>query len=406
MDDRLWAGIGGPLAPYAPGFGAELSRLGYTPLSAGWQRYLVRDLSAWLASEGLDAADLTAATVEAFLAARRAAGCGHHRSAKGLAPLLWYLRGLGVAPLPVTPVPATAAEALLERYRSYLLGERGVTVGTARHYVGLVRPFLAGRATASGVDLDLTAADVTEFVLAECRRRSSKGAQGLVSALRSVLGFLHVDGLLPGPLAAAVPSVATWRLAGLPRFLEPDQVDALLASCDRRTANGRRDLAILTVLVRLGLRCGEVARLRLADIGWRAGEVSIRGKGNRVERLPLPADVGEAIVGYLQHGRPATAQDRRVFVRVKAPHQGLTSSGITNVVVAAGRRSGLGWLTAHRLRHTAATGMLRAGSPLAEVGQVLRHRRPLSTAIYAKVDIEALRALARPWPIRQRGGAR
>jgi site-specific recombinase XerD len=164
---------------------------------------------------------------------------------------------------------------------------------------------------------------------------------------------------------------------------------------------GRRDFAILTVLARLGLRAGEAAGVELDDIDWRAGEVVIRGKGNRQEGLPLPTDVGEAIAAYLRRGRPHSAQGRQVFLRVRAPHRRLSSSGITQVVAAAGRRAGLGKLGAHRLRHTAATELLRAGAPLVEVGQVLRHRRLLTTAIYVKVDRESLRILARTWP----GGA-
>ena len=195
-----------------------------------------------------------------------------------------------------------------------------------------------------------------------------------------------------------MPSTVSWRLSGLPRALEPDQVRRLLTGCDRATVTGRRDFAILAVLVRLGLRAGEVAGLRLDDIDWRAGELVVVGKGRRAERLPLPIDVGQALTAYLTDGRPVTAQDRCLFVRVKAPHCGLTTGGITQVVVAAAKRAGLGQIHAHRLRHTAATEMLRAGAPLAEIGQLLRHRTPLTTAIYAKVDREQLRELARPWP--------
>jgi site-specific recombinase XerD len=178
-------------------------------------------------------------------------------------------------------------------------------------------------------------------------------------------------------------------------------VSRLLASCDRGTPGGRRDYAILTVLARLGLRAGEVAGLELDDLDWRGGEIIVRGKGNRAERLPLPADVGEAVAGYLRAGRPATAAGRTVFVRVKAPRRALTKGGVTQVVAAAGRRAGLGPLSAHRLRHTVATELLRAGAPLAEIGQLLRHRSALTTAIYAKVDRDALRTIARAWP----GGA-
>lgn len=398
MDEVQRVRVVGPLELYAAGFAAELTRLGYTFFSARLQLQLAAHLSRWLAGKGLDSSMLTPAVVAEFLVARRAAGYTAYRSPKGLSPLLGYLRGLGVAPLLVPAVPQGPAEVLLERYRSYLLGERGLGTETARGYVGLIRPFVVGRARTDGVDVaGLTASDVVGFVLAVSGEQTPKTAQRTVSALRSLLRFCHVEGLLGAPLAAAVPSVAN-RRAGLPRFLEPAQVEALLASCDRGGVAGRRDFAMMTMMVRLGLRAGEVAALGLGDIDWRRGEVTVVGKGPRGERLPLPADVGAAIADYLRHARPAGATDRCVFVRVKAPHRGLTPGGVTQAVVAAGGRAGLGPLTAHRLRHTAATGMLRAGASLAQVGQVLRHRRALTTAAYAKVDRDALRALARIWP--------
>ncbi len=403
MADLLRVRVSGPLLPYAPGFAAELFGQGYTRVSARFQLQLMAHLSRWLADNGLDSTGLTPAAIEAFVSVRRAAGYTNYRSPKAMSPLLEHLRGLGVLPLPPLAVPATPVEALLERYRDYLTVERGLVRGTTRGYAEMVRPFLAGRATTDGLELEhLTAGDVTGFVLAECSRRRSRGsAKLMVTAMRSLLGFLHVDGVLEESLQAAVPSVAGWRLSGLPRGLEADQMQRLLDSCDRRTMVGRRDFAILTVLARLGLRAGEVAGLELGDIDWRAGEVVIRGKSNRQERLPLPSDVGEAVAAHLRRGRPHSAQGRQVFVRVRAPHRALTAAGVTQVVTAAGRRAGLGQLGAHRLRHTAATEMMRAGAPLVEVGQVLRHRRLLTTAIYAKVDRESLRILARTWP----GGA-
>jgi integrase/recombinase XerD len=289
---------------------------------------------------------------------------------------------------------------LLADYREYLAVERALTGDTIEGYVLAVRPFLAGRVS-DGDQLDLAglrAADVVAFVVARCPAQSRGAAKMTVTALRSLLGFLHLRGLVSGPLGEAVPSTASWRLSGLPRALEPEQLEALLVSCDRGAATGRRDYAVLVMLARLGLRRGEVAALKLEDVDWRAGELRIAGKGRRAERLPLPADVGEAIVAYLRDGRPATALDRSLIVRVRAPHHGLTSGGITQIVFAAAGRAGLGPMHAHRLRHTAATQMLRAGASLEEIGQVLRHRQVLTTAIYAKVDRDALRALARPWP--------
>jgi site-specific recombinase XerD len=234
-------------------------------------------------------------------------------------------------------------------------------------------------------------------MIAQSRRLAPKTVQRLASALRSLLRWWHVQGLIGGPLDQAVPKVAN-RRPGLVQPLPPGQVGALLASCDQATAAGRRDLAMLTLLARMGLRAGEVAGLGLDDINWRCGEITIRGKRNRLDALPLPADVGEAIASYLRDGRPATALDRSVFTRVRAPHQGLTPVGVTQAVAAAGRRAGLGVIYAHRLRHSAATSILAQGGSLAEIGQVLRHRQTSTTAAYTKVDIEALRALSRPWP--------
>jgi integrase/recombinase XerD len=391
--------VTGPLERYSSGFAVELVEAGYLPVARAFQLRLMAHLSRWLAREGLGPDSLAGEVVERFLEARRAAGYTSYLTPKALAPLLGHLRGIGAVPPDRAPV-LTGAEALLERYRVYLVGERGLAAVTARGYVDIVRAFVTSREDTDGeLDLwDLTAADVLGFVLAECPRRGRASAKLVVTALRSLLGFLHVEGLIARPLAPVVPSVANWRLAGLPRGLEPAQVRVLLGSCDRGTTTGRRDYAILTVLVRLGLRRGEVAGLGLDDIDWQAGEIVVCGKGNRAERLPLPVDVGEAIVAYLRDGRPATAAGRSVFVRVKAPHRALTPGGVTQVVVSAGKRAGLGEVTAHRLRHTAATELLRAGAPLVEIGQLLRHRTELTTTIYAKVDRDRLRALARPWP--------
>jgi integrase/recombinase XerD len=399
MKDPSRVPVSGPLAAFAPGFAAELERVGYSPLGAMLQLRLMARVSRWLESEGLDAAGLTEVVVERFLAERRAAGYRDYVTARATAPLLRYLRGLGVAPPPASSAPVTAAEVLLERFGEYLAVERGVTAETVEGYVHAVRPFVAGLGGDRASDLrGLTAAQVTEFVVARCPRQTRGAAKMTVTALRSLLGFAHVEGLIERSLVGAVPSAASWRLSWLPRALEPGQVRRLLDSCDRATGSGRRDFAILVLLVRLGLRAGEVAGLGLDDVDWRAGELVVVGKGRRAERLPLPVDVGEAITAYLADGRPATAQDRFVFQRVKAPHRRLTTGGITQVVVSAAKRADLGQIHAHRLRHTAATEMLRAGAPLAEIGQVLRHRTPLTTAIYAKVDRERLRELARPWP--------
>jgi integrase/recombinase XerD len=397
--------VRGPLEPHITGFAEELLRQGYSGCSAEQHVCFIAHLDRWMSAEGVGLDGLSGPVIERYLTQRRAAGYAEYRSVKALRPLLEFLAPLGVLPIQREIPPGPVAQ-LLGRYREYLLVERGLTAGSARGYVDCVRPFIATRVRGGVLDFaGLTACEVTSFVSAACPGRAVGSAKLIVCALRSLLGWLHVTGLVPMSLAAAVPSVAGWRLSNLPKGLEPGELRSLLAGCDRRTRTGRRDYAVLLLLSRLGMRAGEVARLALDDIDWRRGEIAIVGKGNRAERLPLPADVGAAITAYLRRGRPATADGRSVFVRVHAPHRGLTVGGVTMVVFDAAQRVGLSKMHAHRLRHTAATAMLRAGSPLAEVGQVLRHRSMLTTAIYAKVDRDALTVLARPWPVESVGGA-
>lgn len=397
----LHSQVVGPLEPFAQGFAGELARQGYTVGAASHQLGLVAHLSRWMTRGRLGPADLTPAVIERYLRGRRTAGYRLFRSVKGLAPLLGYLRFVDVTPEAVPSPAQTPAGQHLQRYRDYLISERGMGVRSVRGYLDLVRPFIE-RHVGDGADVrGLTTADVTSFLVAESRRLSPKTVQRLASALRSLLGYWHVHGVIDTALAAGVPKVAH-RNPNLPRGLPPGEVEALLGSCDRTQRAGLRDFAMLTLLSRVGLRAGEVAGLRLDDIDWRSGELVIAGKGHRLDRLPLPRDVGAAIADYLQHGRPRQALDRQVFIRVRAPHRGLTSGGVTQAVAAAAHRAGLGTIYAHRLRHSAATSMLAAGASLAEIGQVLRHRRPLTTSTYARVDTEALRTLARPWPT---GGA-
>ena len=248
----------------------------------------------------------------------------------------------------------------------------------------------------------LLPADVTAFVVAQCRsrRRGVAAAKTLTSGLRSLLIFLHVAGWVPVPLVGAVPGVAGWRLSSLPRALEADQVTRLLDSCDRATAIGRRDFAILLLLSRLGLRACEVAALCLDDINWRAGELTVHGKGSQTDGLPLPHDVGQALVEYLRD-RPCGIGCREAFLRTLAPHGPLSPHAIGAIVRHACDRAGVVRVGTHRLRHTVATELLRAGAPLAEIAPVLRHTNLSTTAIYAKVDRLTLRTLARPWPLRR-----
>ena len=399
MGRKVWVpAVSGPLAPFAAGFASWLTSRGYSPSAAADRLYQFDQLSRWLEREGLGVGGLTGEQAERFAKARRAAGLVTWVAPQSAMLPLGYLRALGVAPAPAPVVAQGPLDELLEDYRRYLSIERGLSDHTVLDaYEPAARLFLAGWEGPDGLGLErLGAADVSSFLARECPKRSVSGARDLVCALRSLLRYLHLAGLTETPLVWAVPSVADLRDRTLPRGLEPAAVRRLLASCDRRRLVGRRDYAILLLLARLGLRAGEVAAIGLDDIDWRRGELLVRGKGSRQDVLPLPIDVGEAIVSYLR--RRPRCECRALFLRVTAPRRELNRSTIGWVVRAACDRAGFARVGAHRLRHTAATEMLRAGASLPEIGQVLRHREQKTTAIYAKVDRKALRALARPWP--------
>lgn len=387
--------VEGPLGPFVDGFVVYLAEQGHSRGSVGGHVRRVRQMSCWMTAEGVEVAQLTPVMVERFLEERRREGQAVMISPRGSRPLLGYLEGLGV--LPAEDRARSSAELLLEDFRCYLLGERGLGANTAVLYENAARLFLAERSEPLGDALErFTAAEITAFVLDRSRRTSVATASTVISGLRALLVFLHLRGDTPSSLVSAVPSVAR-RQRLLPRGLDAAQVARLLESCRRDSPVGRRDLAVLKLLVRLGLRAGEVSRLQLDDIEWRAGEIVVVGKGPRLERLPLPHDVGEAIVDYLRDGRPHVSC-RALFLRSLAPLVGLSSEGVRGIVARAGVRVGLAPLGAHRLRHTAATEMLRAGASLPDIGQVLRHRRLRSTAVYARVDRERLKALALAWP--------
>lgn len=388
--------MSGPMTQYRAGFEAELASQGYADLSRADHLRLLARLSDWIVEEGIEPAELDETAVERFLEARRRAGCTEWVSLPGLAPMLNYLRATEAIPAPAARIDSTPAGRLIESYRLYLVQERGLGPSAAGAYMRLARRFVDAHTSAGKLELDaVTPADVAAFVVAECERRSVRS--GVVTALRCLLRYLFFEGLVATELAWAVPSAAGWSGASLPRDVPPAQVAALLASCDRRRRMGRRDFALITVISRLGLRAGETVALNLDDVDWRSGDLTIRGKGRRQERLPLPDDVGEAIVGYLRRGRPV-CDSRQVFVRARAPFRGLKEPSVTDIIYRACERAGVPLVGAHRLRHTAATQMLRRGASLAEVAQVLRHHDPLTTSTYAKVDRLALAALAQPWP--------
>jgi len=388
----------GPLAPLASGLGAELVALGYASTSATNQLQLAAHLSRWLQARALGPGELTGSVIAEFLVERRR-DYSNLYSLQALGPTLGYLRRTGLAPAADPTVPVGADEELLARFRHYLLVERSVTVPVADAYVRWVRPFVrAVAATDAGLRFErVDAAQVTGFLVGHLPGLGRKTAQMTASSLRSFLRFLHAEGLTCVELAAAVPAFAFWRQSGLPQPLTSAQVQALIGACDPTRPVGRRDLAVIACLLRLGLRCGEVAALRLDDLDWTNGTLTVRGKGNRVDLLPLPVDVGQALVDYLQQGRPATSE-RVVFLTAVAPFASLAPNSVSCIVGRAARRAGLGTIHAHRLRHTAASATLNAGATLEEVAHLLRHASPATTAVYAKTDLSRLATLSRPWP--------
>jgi len=285
---------------------------------------------------------------------------------------------------------------LLAEFRTWLDRERGLSPVSVRCYSKQAKYFLAA-VGGPGAFSVLNAGKVTAFMVDWSRGCSAGSAKAMVTSLRAFLRFAHATGRTGVPLAGAVPAVASWKLAALPRGLKAAEIEMLLAGCDRGTAAGLRDHAVLSLLARLGLRGAEAAGLRLDDIDWRAGEIAVTGKGSRVERLPLPVPAGEALAAWLAGGRPQ-CESRAVFVTVRRPYRPLTPEAVRSVMGRACERAGLERRGTHRFRHALATEMLRAGASLPEVGQVLRHRSMLSTSLYAKVDQNALRPLARQWP--------
>jgi site-specific recombinase XerD len=392
----------GPLANYADGFRAELDRLGYTAMSREYKVNQVGRLSRWMAARQLGVGDLDHARLAAFLTTMTTSR-RRPPTAVAMKPLLDFLRAQGVLARDTECVaPPEPLDELMDDYRQWMTADRGLAGRTIDRYETTARRFLAGRVTTvgSGTGVDcVTAGAATTFLLAEVSRGLARGSlQGRVAELRSVLRFLYLKGFIDTEAARAVPPLPGWKDTTVPPRLAVAQVQALLASCDRVTTTGIRDYAMLMLLARLGLRAAEVAGLSLGDMRWRAGEVVVRGKGQREDRLPLPADVGDAVTRYLLEARPHT-ESRNLFLTVRAPHRPLWPTAVSQVVWRQSRRAGLVAMRAHRLRHALATDLLDHGVRLPEIAQVLRQRDLATTAVYAKVDHTALRQLAPPWPV-------
>lgn len=408
IDDEivLSGPLEGPLAAHIAGFVKWARDQGYARHSRYRQALLAACFSRWLGQQAVKVCRVSAEHQAQYLRFRACHVQIHRGDAAALGQFLNYLRYQGVVPREkVPPCRMTPIEKVVRAFERYIRNERALSEAAVVNYVPFVRKFLADQFGDDPVRLShLRASDVVRFVRRQASRLHLKRAKLLTCALRSFLHYARYRGDISYDLAAAVPTVANWSMTAIPRAIPADAVRRLLASINRDTSTGRRDYAILLLLDRLGLRAGEVVRLELDDIDWNAGTLRIQGKGGQYSDLPLPVDVGAAIASYLQHGRPQSS-NRRVFLRARAPLRGfLSQSAIGSLVLHALSRAGISAPTkgAHQFRHALATAMLRHGASLAEIGEVLRHRSPQTTEIYAKVDLEALRALALPWP----GGAR
>ncbi|MGD0506109.1 MAG: site-specific integrase [Steroidobacteraceae bacterium] len=396
----------GPLAPYLRPFAKSLSQQGYTHKYLRRQVMLAACFSHWLMRRRVSSRCITSEHSSRYLRYRHRQRQANSGDPAALTHLIAFLRTQRVLLAPRISTPAfTAAQRCARAYGQYLRRDRALAKSTIVNYVPFIRDFLDDRFGAGEVKLShLSAAEVVRFVQSRAPRLHVKRAKLMTTALRSFFQYARLRGAVKLDLAAAVPIVANWSMASIPRAIAPEQTQKLLASIDRKTAAGRRDYAILLLLARLGLRSGEVASLELDDVDWSAGHLGVRGKGGRRTEMPLPAEVGAAIAAYLRRGRPQCSS-RRVFLRTKAPIRAFQgASGVGSIVRHRLLRAGITAPTygAHQFRHGLASDMLRKGASLAEIGALLGHHHPDTTRIYTKIDLKALRTLAQPWP----GGAR
>lgn len=397
----------GPLATYFRPFARSLREQGYARYSIQRQVRLAACFSGWLKQQEVAPRAITSNHSQQYLhyRARQVRLC--RGAAAALRHMLDFLCHERVIPtekkLPARPL--TSAERCAQAYEQHLREARGLARATIINYVPFIRSFLKDRFGGRPATLSqLRARDVVAFVQHQAPHLHPKRAKLLTTALRSFLQYARYRGNVKLDLAAVVPIVPNWSRSSIPRAIGRDAVRQLLASIDRSTVVGRRDYAILLLLARLGLRSSEVAFLELDAIDWKAGQLSVRGKGGQRSYLPLPVEVGQAIAAYLRHGRPHSSS-RRVFLRARAPVCGFQGAGgVGSVVRHRLQRAGVDAPTngTHQFRHGLATEMLRQGASLGEIGELLGHHSPETTKIYTKVDLKALRTLALPWP----GGVR
>jgi site-specific recombinase XerD len=382
----------------------HLQRAGYSVETGHHSLSVLQDFAFWLGATGAGLGGVQEALVSQYLAERRRHRPRRNGDAGALSRLLSVLREAKVI-APRSLPPRDPREDILEAYRLHLERKRGLAPASIASHLWFLRPFLAETKIATNADIaGLSAQAVAVYVERHAGDHGATTAGILCTRLRVFLRYLHGEGLLTADLTAAIPSIRRPTEARLPSFMSPEQVRRVLDSCDRSTVTGRRDYAILMLLARLGLRAKEVATLSLDDVDWHAGQFTVRGKGRKTATMPLPPDVGAAITRYLQHGRPRS-DSRRLFLLSVAPHTGFKSAaGVQTVARSAIRRAGVTGVAhrgSHIFRHSLATGLLRSGASLTEIGQLLRHEEHDTTRIYAKVDIDSLRALGLAWP----GGA-
>jgi integrase/recombinase XerD len=392
----------GSVARYLESFGAQMASVGHTSLTISFYLGSAIHFGGWLEARGLDVADINEEIIKAF--ANHSCDCPGRRHQKRVSRAYTarvqrfadFLRQHGA----IRAIADSTAEtpSPLGPFRDWLLGHRGLAMVTVERHERLLTRMLP----ALGIDAgEYNAALVRRVILDQIRGCRPAHAKTIVGALRVYLRFLATSGTCQPGLDHALPTVAEWKLSSLPRYLDSQQVARLIDSCSKDGRQGWRDRAIVLLLLRLGLRAGDIASMRPTDIDWQEATLLVRGKGRRDVRLPLPQDAGDAVLDYIEHARPQAAIDR-VFLCAKAPFRPLRS-GITvsDIVRAALRRAGIEDPPTHGanlLRHSAATMMLRAGATLDEIGTVLRHKSPDTTAHYAKVDIAALQQIAQPWP--------
>ena len=390
-----------PISACISKFVYVLSEQGYVRYTVFKKIKVISKLSQWLQRKQLSIKDLDEVKVKKFICYLKKRNCLQLGNWATLKQFINFLQEENIIAAPVVKPGDSEVEIIENSFSKYLKQERGLSKSTMDRYLPTIRLFLIERFGEKNIFPDkLRPTDITGFILRHAHTMSIRSTQSMITALRSFFSFLYQRGQIPTNLAAAVPFVSRWRYVPVPKFLQPEQVKRILETCDQKTPMGKRNYAILLLLSRLGLRAGEIANIELGDINWESGEILVKGKSKREQKLPLPDDVGKAIAAYIRYGRPRCTS-RKVFIRMKAPIHGFLSSVNVCIIVRQSLKDAgieTDFKGAHLFRHTLATNMLSGGATIKEIGQILGHQFPAVTEIYAKVDIDALRVIAQPWP--------